>query len=277
MDWRQREWIGLLAAAIVFAPGVSALARVWGAVDYYSHGFVVPFVAAWMAWPRLKRLAKSGPGVHGTWAIGLLAGLATYGIGLAARFDSAIGVGMILAAASLVGLRFGRRGVRTLAFPLGFLLFMVPVPPPILNPFIVGLQTLVSEFAVTLVNAFGFDVVRDGNILTLEHGESLFVDEACSGITSIVTLMPLGCVLAYFTEASWVRRLLIVLSVVPIAMLGNLLRVLGTVVHADHVGAEAATQGSLHDLAGVFTFVFACVLLLGAGRLVGTFGPDARA
>jgi exosortase len=119
-------------------------------------------------------------------------------------------------------------------------------------------------------------VVRSGNVIELPAGDSLFVAEACSGITSLVTLTPLAIVLAYFTENTLARRLTIVFAVVPAAMLGNLLRVIVTVLAAERYGAEAATGNWLHESAGLFTFVLACLALIGLGALMRRLAP-ARA
>ena len=266
MSMASREWIWGAALLVVLVPGFAALAQVWQSLDYYSHGFLVPGVAAWLAYARRRRL--NGPGAPGPGLAALVASLAVYGLGLLLADASVTGLGMVGAIAGLVAFRFGAAGVRTLAFPLGFLLFMVPIPPSVLNPVIVGLQFGVSAFAVWLLRGFGIEVFRQGNVLELAGGGSLFVAEACSGITSIVTLLPLGCMLAWFSETRPARRLWIVAAVIPIAMFGNLLRVVATVVAADAWGVERATTGSLHDSAGVLTFVLACLLLVGFGSVI---------
>jgi exosortase len=110
-------------------------------------------------------------------------------------------------------------------------------------------------------------------VLQLASGESLFVAEACSGITSIVTLLPLAVFLAYFTERSLGRRLVLVAAVFPLAMFGNLLRVIGTVIASGYVGVERATGGLVHDSAGLLTYVIGCLALLGVGALMRMMLP----
>ena len=82
--------------------------------------------------------------------------------------------------------------------------------------------------------------------------------------------------LAYFTEKTLARRLTLVIAVVPAAMLGNLLRVIVTVLAAERYGAEAATGNWLHESAGMLTFVLACLALIGLGALMRRL-PPARA
>ena len=112
-------------------------------------------------------------------------------------------------------------------------------------------------------------------MLTLPGDTSLFVAEACSGITSLITLLPIGVFVAYFTESELRRRVLLVLAVLPIALAGNLLRVVLTVWLAMHYDVEFATHGPLHEWAGVATYVIGCLCLLALGRLMRMAWPEA--
>jgi exosortase len=152
---------------------------------------------------------------------------------------------------------------------------MVPLPEHWLAPLIVRLQLFVSSVGVAALQFFGEPVLRNGNVLQLASGESLFVAEACSGITSIVTLLPLAVFLAYFTERNLARRAVLVAAVFALAMLGNLIRVVGTVIAAGRYSVEAATSGVIHESAGLLTYVIGCVALLGVGALMRVLVPPA--
>jgi exosortase len=195
--------------------------------------------------------------------------LSVYGLGLASDSTSLQGLALVGAVAAGVLQLWGRLGVRTLAFPLFFLLFMVPLPGALVDPFIRWLQLLVSGAAVTALDAFGAGVVHQGNVLVLPNGESLFVADACSGITSLITLTPLAVALAWYAESRWSARFWILASVVPLAMAANLLRVVGTTLAVQRWGTEAVLESAWHDLSGVGTFTLACVGLLGVSNLVG--------
>jgi exosortase len=151
---------------------------------------------------------------------------------------------------------------------------MVPLPSGWVTPLIVRLQILVSEVAVWILQAAGVPVYREGNVLELPAGATLFVAEACSGITSLITLIPIGVFIAYFTESRWSRRLILVGAVVPIALAGNLLRVLLTVEVAIWGDVEMAIEGPLHEWAGVATYVLGCLCLLAIGALMRRFWPE---
>ena len=263
-----------LALAVVFAPGIQNLSEVWSSRDYYTHGYLVPLVSLWAAAgivPRCRDLAFE-PDPRGLWGLALAG--AVYAIGLGVSWVPLQGVSLVAAVAALVWTRCGLPWLRALSFPVGYLAFMVPLPDAWITPLIVALQLFVSETGVLLLRVVGFSIYRDGNVLELPGGESLFVAEACSGITSVITLLPIAIVLAYFTDPALRRRLLLVASVVPVALAGNLIRVLATVLAAERWGAEVATAGSLHESFGVATYVVGCAALLGIGTLLRRWIPD---
>jgi exosortase len=185
----------------------------------------------------------------------------------------------LTAVATVVACVLALRGVgwtKTLGFSLGYLLFMVPLPVAWVTPLIVKLQLLVSSVGVEILQGAGVAIFRQGNVLTLPGDLSLFVAEACSGITSLITLLPIGVFIAYFTESVLWRRLVLVGAVIPIALAGNLLRVILTVMLSINVSVEFATEGPLHDWAGVTTYVIGCACLLGLGALVRRLVPDGE-
>jgi exosortase len=272
---RTSEWMLAGALMAAFLPALIALFGVWISVDYYSHGFLVPLVAYWAAARSRARFAILEVRDRRA-VVAVIVACLLYALGLGFGSVSLQGLALVAAVASCAFYLGGSRGLRVLAFPLAFLVFMVPLPEGWLTPLIVDLQLLVSSSAVELMGWFGSAVARSGNVIVLPAGDTLFVAEACSGITSLVTLTPLAIVLAYFTEKTLARRLTIVFAVVPAAMFGNLLRVIVTVLAAERYGAEAATGNWLHESAGLFTFSLACLALIGLGALMRWLAP-ARA
>jgi exosortase len=259
--------------ALVFAPGVAAMARAWGAVDYLSYGYLIPLVAGWVAW-RDRASRAELPARRDRRGLGLLlASLLLYGLGLAAGIVELEGLAVVAAVAAGVLLWWGPDRLRALRFPIGFLLFMVPPPEALLLPLIAWLRLLVSNVAVGLLHSLRIPVAQQGNVLRLPSGESLFVADACSGVTSLITLLPLAVLLAYSVERSPARRLLLVSSVVPIALGGNLLRVVLTVIAAMGFGVARATESALHETAGLLTYLFGCLALLAVSAILRRLVP----
>lgn len=266
----------LAGLILVFAPGLSNLSEIWSSREFYTHGYLVPLVSIWAAAGVVQNRHQIPiePDSRGLLAIGL--GGVVYAAGLGVSWVPLQGLGFVCAVAGMVWARCGVRWLNALRFPLAYLLFMVPLPDSWITPVIVSLQLFVSEAGVALLRLIGFSIYRDGNILELPGGESLFVAEACSGITSVITLLPIAMILAYFTDRVLRRQILLVASVIPIALMGNLLRVLATVFAANRWGAEAATTGSLHESVGVATYVLGCAVLLAMGTLIRKWIPDGN-
>jgi exosortase len=273
-----RVEIALIATLIViWVPGILQLAEVWNSLEYASHGFLVPFVALWAATAHRVELARLEPRPMPGGLV--LMGLVACGYLAALLFRDSTLLGLV-AVATVVATVLALRGVAwvsTLRFSLGYLLFMVPLPVAWVTPVIVKLQLLVSSIGVVFLQRGGVAIFREGNVLTLPGGQSLFVAEACSGITSLITLLPIGVFIAYFTETILWRRLVLVGAVIPIALAGNLLRVILTVVLSIRVSVDFATQGPLHEWAGVATYVIGCACLLGVGALMRRFLPEDEA
>jgi exosortase len=264
--------LGLLALA--FAPALAAMARVWGSVDYLSHGFLIPLVAGWAAWRDRARLAELPARRDRRGLFLLVLALLVYGLGLAAGLVALEGAAFVAAVAASVLLLRGPLWLRALGFPIGFLLFMVPPPEAWLLPLIVWLRLLVTTVAVGVLHALSIPVMQEGNVLVLPGGESVFVADACSGVTSLITLLPLAVLLAYYVERSLARRLMLVASVVPIALGGNLLRVVVTVIAALGVGVARATESALHQVAGLLTYLLGCLALLAVSAILRRVAPS---
>jgi exosortase len=274
---RTDEIVLWIAVAVVFVPGVIALAQRWASAEYFQHGFLVPVVSLAMAHPRLRGLGRSER--HGRALAGLALALAIYVLGMLASEVALTGLALVGAIAALVDDRWGTRGLRRLAFPLAFLLFMVPLPESVVLPVVTQLQTVASAGAVAVLHGLGVSVLREGNVMRLASGEELFVAEACSGITSLLSLIPVGVLLARFTQTGAWQRIAIVAAVVPAALLGNMIRVIATVLAADAYGVRRATTGPLHETAGLLTSAFAVLLVVALGTVLArwTAAPVRKA
>lgn len=269
---RRSEWIVALGIAVVFAPAVIQLAGVWSSVEYYSHGFLVPVASGLVAHgiARSRTRLPRVPDWRGGVALG--AALLAQAVGVLSGTLALQGVALVGALAGAVWALRGSAWLRALAFPLAFLLFMVPVPPAWLAPVIVQLLLFVTSAATRVLQAAGMPVLREGNVIQLPGGESLFVAEACSGLTSLVTLLPIAVLIAWLAPVATRWKLALVLLSVPIAMLANLLRVVGTSAGAMRFGVDVVTGEPAHTLVGLGVYAVACIALLAVARWM----PRAR-
>jgi exosortase len=224
---------------------------------------------AWERWPRLVAEPR-----RPAW-IGLVFLIGGLGLLLAGFWGSELflsRVALLPVIAGIILFLFGSRHLRILAFPLGFLILMIPIPAIIFNQIAFPLQLLASRLGEWAIATAGIPVVREGNVLNLPH-QSLEVAEACSGIRSLVSLVTLGTVYAYFVDSRMWVRCLIVLSAVPVAIVANGARVAGTGMASQWIGPEAA-QGFLHEFSGWLVFLFAFAMILLIQRLIAKFAPQ---
>ena len=269
--------LGVVALVVIaWLPGLSILAEAWAASEFATHGFLVPLVALWAATAHREAMASLARRPMAAGRILLVICALAYLAALVARQASLLGVVFVATAVALVLALRGPQCVSLLRFPLAYLVFMIPLPPAWVTPLIVELQLIVSSAAVRLLQDFGVAIFREGNLLTLPGDVSLFVADACSGITSLITLIPISVFIAYFTESGFLRRLSLVVAVLPIALAGNLARVVLTVLLAIRVDVDFAVKGPLHEWAGVATYVVGCLCLIGLGRLLRRFWPESE-
>ena len=253
--------VGLAAAvAWLYAGVLPGLVRQWANDEDYSHGFFVLPFAAYFLWERRQQLREAVP--HPS-AFGLLVLAGSLLCFIAGQFGSELflsRISLIGVVAALVLFLCGWRHLRLAAFPLAFLLLMVPLPEIIFNRITFPLQMLASQVGETMIAASGVPVMREGNILLLPN-RTLEVAEACSGIRSLMSLTMLAIVLGYFTERRTWARVAIALAAVPIAVVANAVRVAGTGL-ASYWISPAAAEGFFHTFSGWLMFIVALGALL---------------
>ncbi|MCO6451693.1 MAG: exosortase/archaeosortase family protein [Caldilineales bacterium] len=247
----------VIVGALVLLPTLRWLANEWWSNDYYSHGVLVPLVSAFFAWRLLPR-GERRPSNLGLFL--LVAALAVYLIALFQRAYFLASFGMIGLFAGIVWYLWGGAALRRLAFPLAFLIFMVPLP--FVEASSLPMAMFTGNLSSKAVQALGMDVIVNGTAVTLPNA-NLVVGAQCSGLRSIVALFTLVAVFAYVIDGPWYSKLLIVLAAIPIAILGNMFRVSSLLWVADNWGVDAAFT-YYHDYSGIIFFLiaFLCLILL---------------
>jgi len=264
--WLRGACFALALAAVV--PALRALSYIWSNSEFMGYGYLVPASSLGLLWLRRAEVAAAlrdaAPPADG--ALWVLGAACFESLGLLADLGSVAGLAIPLllgACAYAVG---GARVARALALPIGFLVFMLPPPGFLVDPLLASLKSVVTVVAVELIRLAGVQVASEGNRIFVP-GHELFVANACAGLNSIVTLLPLGVVVATFlVQRPW-RRAAVLASVIPLAMLGNVVRVAFTAVLVSRFGIAYA-EGNLHETFGAATFVLGAIALLLVARLV---------
>ncbi len=254
----------LPVAALVFwiYAGVGReLWTTWTTNDNYSHGPLVPAVAALLIVVRRRRLAAIP--IRGSWlGLPLLAlGCAVEVVGQRSDVFTLQGWSLIIVLTLL-----GRAWTRALAFPLGFLVFMLTFPPLIVNQLSFALKEVTVRFAQHAAETLGATLLRDGMTIYLAGGE-LRVENPCSGLRSLLALLATGALFAGLQHGGGWRRLVLFLAAVPVAMAANAIRITALILVGHYVGVPAA-GGLVHDVSGYVLYAIALGALLGVRRLL---------
>ena len=158
-------------------------------------------------------------------------------------------------------LHYGASAFRKGAFPLLFLVFIIPIPTPVLDPFVRFLVAGSAEFSHALFKLTGVPFHRDGVFFSLP-GLTIEVAEQCSGIRSSTALVITGILAGkLFLERGW-ARLLLVLSVFPVTMFKNAVRIAVLSLLGAYVDPAFITGSWLHSSGGIVFFGLALLLLL---------------
>ena len=260
LPWTKMAWFGALLV-VIYAPVLRALIAQWGSDEDMSHGFAVPLVSAYIIWQRREELAAMTPKTNWLGLLVVIWGgiqliIGTLGVELFTARTS-----LIVVIIGMVWLLCGTKILKKVAFPLGLLFLMVPIPAVLYNQITFPLQGIASKFAEVSLDVLRVPVIREGNTLEVPNGH-LSVVEACSGIRSLLTLTFLSLVYGYFFEnRKWIRAALL-LAIIPVAIVANGSRVTITGILYG-INTDYA-EGFFHEATGLFLFMadFAILLLL---------------
>lgn len=311
---RRHTWrIFAVIAALVFvyASVLVRLSHTWWVDENYSHGLLIPFIIAFVLWKERDTLLTTQTKPSTLWGgAAILLALFALWAGVAGAEIYMQRLSLVLMIVGTVVYFWGAHFLRLIWMPLVLLLLAIPIPTIVFNQIAFPLQLFASRCAVSSMRLFNIPVLRQGNVIELLplnslETKKLEVVEACSGIRSLMTLVTLALVFAYFSHPRtgngpgesvaesrsvsrfaplkrwgfW-RSILIVLSAVPIAIFTNALRVSGTGVLAHYYGTRVA-DGFFHSFSGWLIYVAAFLLLFAFGwlldRLESVFSRDSAA
>lgn len=229
---------------------------------YYSHGPLVPFVAAWMLWGR-KETLRAIP-IRPSWG-GLAVLVPCSLVYLASTLCHMYPPKYVAFVFYLLGfnyLFFGREMVRATLLPWLFLFFMVPLPDGLIDLITYKLRIFVTAAAVSLSPPDWY-VVYSGNYIYFHNADVLVVGDVCAGLRSLISLLALGAVFAYQSRLSPLGSLILFILSAPVAVVTNILRIFALVAVAHYWGSGVAS-GKVHDLSGwaIFVVAFGMLFLL---------------
>ena len=278
--YRISPWIGIacvvaaVAAWFAFRGGIRPMLDAWGGMPEYSHAYLIPIISLFLVWQKKNELAAIE--FKGSWTgvavvvLGILFGL----LGEMSAVFTLQQIGFVVAICGFVLALTGWPAMRYLWMPLLLLFFMIPLPQFLQANFSAGMQLISSAIGVWIVRLMGISVYLEGNVIDLGTYK-LQVAEACDGLRYLFPLITLGLVMAWFYKGALWKRVLILLSSIPITILMNSLRigVIGWMV--EHWGPSMA-EGFIHDFQGWAVFMLSLALMVLLMIVLSRIGRDRK-
>lgn len=273
-------WPVLIGLLVLYVPTYWDLSNgIWNSEEQ-AHGPIVLMVALYLLWMQRGVLApdavQAGDASHPVLGgFVLFFGLLLYALGRSQEillFEVGSQIPVLIGALLIT---LGMRPVRALWFAFFFLLFMVPLPGFVVDAATGPLKQHVSEIAEQVLYFLSYPVARSGVTLTVGPYQ-LLVADACSGLHSMFSLSAMGLLYLYLMQhGSWLRNGLLIASILPIAFVANIVRVMILVLVTYHLGDEAG-QGFLHGFAGILLFVVALLFLFALDGALGYLIKPAK-
>jgi len=259
----------------LYWPTLAHMIGQWWNNPNFSHGFFVPLFSAFVVWQERDRLARLP--VWPSWS-----GLLLLAIGNLVLVVGQMGAELFLSRSSLlvvlaglIVLFFGWQIFRAVLFAWAFLLLMIPIPAIVFNQITFPLQLLSSRVAAAILPVFGVPILREGNVIILPS-MALEVAEACSGIRSLMSLVTLAIIYGFLMERRLWVRFVLALASVPIAVMANSVRIIGTGLLVQYWDPDKA-EGYFHASWGWIIFVISLILLYAVHHGMNLLWPDRSA
>lgn len=263
--------LGILLVVLYFRPAIK-LANDWLTIPDYSHGILIPFFVLFLIWDK-RKIIRETP-VRPSWA-----GVGLVGLGLLFLLVGVLGADLfltrssfVLLSAGLVWTLLGRMMLGRVKFILFVMMLAIPFPTLIFNQITFPLQLLASRLASALLPLAGVPVLREGNVIQLPAMQ-LEVAEACSGIRSLMSLFTVAVIYGYFLERTTLRRTVLALASVPIAVAANAARIVGTGLCVQYWDPSKAL-GFFHEFSGWLMFLVSLFLLYLVHLTMGRWGAS---
>jgi exosortase B len=256
-------WICVLGLLVLYVPTIVDLIRNIWSTEEQSQGPIVLAICAWLtwrAWDRIDDSTVDRPRPVIGWVL-IAVGLLLYVFGRSQRILSAQTLSVIFMLPGLLLLLRGPKQLRAAAFPLFFMIFLIPLPATMVDAVTQPLKLAVSSVATTVLFGIGYPIARSGVILQIGQYQ-LLVADACAGLHTLFSLEAMGLLyLNVVRHTSLVRNIALAILIVPISFAANVIRVMVLALITYHFGDEAG-QGFLHGFAGLVLFMTALMFII---------------
>jgi exosortase len=230
----------------------------------YSHGYLIPFVSLWVVWSKRAELFAAPKKVCQMGLVLIVAALAMHWLGAKMQQTRISLISLILLIWSVPLYFFGWQVAKRLIFPCSYLIFCVPLN--FLDALAGPLQRIATTMGHEALLGLGIECQRVGTMLRSPYFD-LNVEAACSGLRSLLAMTALTAVYAYFTQKTLLKKWLLFMMSIPIAVAGNIARIVSIALVSITTGQKFGA-GLHHDWSGYVLFTFSISLMIGAGKLL---------
>jgi exosortase len=252
----------------MYLPVFSQLYRFrWANIDYTHAYFILP-MSVWLTWRKRAALAEVIKRNTGTLTAGLILFLFGASLFIFGRHWDYLFVSTISLVPVLIGTvsyLYGWKAARMIMFPVLYLLLLVPPPLGVLDSITLPMRFGISYAVDNALNLFGIPFTREG-LMFIVDGHKVYMGAPCSGFRSLITMFSLALVYAYVINGSPMKKVLLVLSVIPLALLGNFIRVLGVCLMVYYFSEKTANV--FHDISGYAVFLLLLLALFWLDGLI---------
>lgn len=247
----------IIGVAAILLPTMFEVGQFNWTTEQGGHGPIVLATGLWLLWREVK--SSNAPRKPGNPVVGVLSLVALLSIYLVSRITGILEIeALAMYGALIMGayLLFGGALLRSIWFPLLYLALTLPPPDSVVAAITQPIKIAISEWAVSLLYALGYPIASSGVTIQIAQYE-LLVAAACAGLNSIISLGAICLFYGYLRHrTNFAAFAVIALSVIPIAVFSNFIRVIILILITYYLG-EAAAQGFLHDFAGLTMFAVA--------------------
>lgn len=267
--WSEVVALSLLAVATaaLIAPAVAHAIDLWSTTEEFSYGFLVVPISVALVVLRGDRLRAAGQSGDRFGLAAVAAAVAGFAVAERVGIHALAGLMISPLLWGITLYLFGRGVAGAVAFPIGFLAFGFAPYRGLLDSVGFTLQGVTAQGAAALAAGLGLPIVQNGLVLQLPQF-GFIVAEACSGMSSLLSLLALASVWIHLAHAGVPSRIAVILSILPIVIAANILRVALVLVVAVQWGPDAAV-GFFHGASSFVLFGAAVASLIVISRVVG--------
>lgn len=245
----------------IFSNSLMSAIKIWWISDIFNHCFFVIPGTIYLIYCKRAELLQCDFKANYWLLVPIISLLLLFGLGVAGDVQLFMHIATFCSLPLIIWMLIGNQAARVIAFPLGFILFAIPVGEELIP----WLQAITADISVALLAFSQVPVYRTGLYIQIPGGTFL-VAEACSGISFFIACIVIGSLYTYLNIQSWPKKTVFILISVLYPILANAIRVYGIILTA-HLSDMEYAVGADHLIYGGVFFAIVIISLLFCGEL----------